>query len=289
MSVVTLLTKARFPTLVMRSSGSSTRRGPAKRRSSEASVASALLTYGRKLGAYVRPTTTRRRLSGSVANTFILGVLLDRSVTAAWAWQAAEHIESLLGNPTSPATMWVRLARMERHRLTGFLRYGYGGKAFHRHYKTYARQLPMAAAHVLEHYEGDPRRLWNNTRDVVKVRDRMDALPGVGMALARMAVLMLARDYGVLGGHAALPHLDVKPDIHVMRVFRRCGLIGRRGTRNEAVAIAQTLHPRYPGAFDAPAFNIGRTWCRPTKPNCAECPLTSACPRAGLTTRTRAS
>lgn len=248
-------------------------------------MAAALLAYARRLGAYVRPTTKRRRLSGRVANAFVLGVLLDRSVTAAWAWRAAEHIESLVGDPRDPATLWTRLARMERHRLTGFMRYGNGGKAFHRHFRTYVRQLPLAAEHLLEHYAGDPRRLWNHTHDVALVRERMDALPGVGMALARMAVLMLARDYGVLGGRAALPHLDVKPDLHVMRVFRRCGLIGKRGTRAEAVAIAQALHPPYPGAFDAPAFNIGRTWCRPTKPTCAECPLTRVCPRAGLTAR----
>lgn len=245
-------------------------------------VAGALLAHAGQLGDYVRPTTKRRRLGSAVANTFLLGVLFDRSVTAKWAWEAAEHIESVLGDADDVSTLWRRLVRLEGRRLTGFLRYGYGGRAYHRHYKTYARQLPLAAEHVLTHYEGDPRRIWNRTHDVVAVRQRFDAIPGVGMALARMAVLMLARDFGVLGGRRALAQLDVKPDIHVMRVFRRSGLVPPRGTRLDAIAAAQQAHPTFPGALDAPAFHIGRTWCRPTRPNCAACPIAGACRRVGL-------
>jgi len=251
-------------------------------------VVTALLAHGRRLGASVRPSTRRHRLSGAVANAFVLGVMLDRSVQAQWAWDAAESMQEMLGDPADIRGLWLRLVRMEKRRLTGYLRYGNGGRVFHRHYKTFVRLLPLAAQHVLDEYNGDPRRIWNDTQDVPAVRRRFEAIPGIGMALSRMAVLMLARDYGVLGGRAALPQLDVKPDIHVVRVFRRCGLTPPRATRDEVIAAAQRWHPRFPAALDAPAFNLGRTWCRPTRPKCGECPLAAACPRIGLPKLARA-
>lgn len=248
-----------------------------------APIVSALLAYARTLDEWVRPTTRRRKLRASVANAFVLGVVLDRSVLAPRAWDAAEWINDALGDESDVSALWRSLASLEKRRLTGFLRYGYGGKVFHRHYKTFARQLPQVARHLLEHYDGDPRRIWNGMRDVEAVRARLDDIPGIGMALSRMAVLMLARQYGLLGGIRALPALDVKPDIHVMRVFRRCGLISPRGTRLDAVRAAREHHPAFPAALDAPGYDIGRTWCRPTRPRCDECPLRIACPRIGVT------
>lgn len=93
---------------------------------------------------------------------------------------------------------------------------------------------------------------------------RLQALPGIGMALSRMAVLVPVRIYGLLGGQSSLAQLDVKPDVHVMRVFRRCGFIGSRQTRMDAVRAARALHPPFPAALAAPTYNIGRQWCRPT-------------------------
>ena len=93
-----------------------------------------------------------------------------------------------------------------------------------------------------------------------------------------MAVLILARNYGLLGGTEALSQLDVKPDTHVMRVFARSGLIKKSAKEYEAVEIAKKLNPKFPGALDAPAFNIGLEWCRPKNKKCKECPISSACP-----------
>ena len=92
--------------------------------------------------------------------------------------------------------------------MRGFLRYGYGGYAFHRHYKTLSRQIPEAANHILANYDGDPRKIRNNQRDIFFVRQRLDAIPGIGPALSRMAVLILARDMGLLGGKKAKKQLE---------------------------------------------------------------------------------
>lgn len=207
----------------------------------------------------------------------MLGVMFDRSIKADRAWEAAEWINDSLGDPKDITILWKELQKLPKQNLTGFLRYGYGGKSFHRHYKTFAKQLPIVADIMLEKYDGDPRKIWNNQKDVSKVMGRLENLPGIGPALSRMAVLILARNYGMLGGVEALSQLDVKPDIHVKRVFSRAGLTDKVATENDVIETARTLNPKFPGALDAPAFEIGVKWCRPTKRKCEECPISDVC------------
>ena len=183
-------------------------------------VVKALLAHAKRMDDWVRPIDHVKKLRPAAANAFLLGVMLDRSIKADRAWEAAQWINDSLGDPTDVRSLWEELAKMERRRLEGFLRYGYGGRAFHRHYKTFALQLPEAGRLLLRDYKGDPRRIWNNKRNVAEVRERLEQIPGIGIALSRMAVLILARNYGLLGGKAALPQLDVKPDIHVMGPVR---------------------------------------------------------------------
>jgi len=216
------------------------------------------------------------------ANTFLLGVMLDHSGNAERAWEAAEWICSAVGDSDDVASLWRNLKEMDPPRLRGFLRYGYGGKALHRFYRTFAQLLPEAAEHLLTNYEGDPRRIWNNQRDVVKVRRLLDEIPAIGPALAKMAVLILAREHGLLGGKKACRQLDVKPDIQVRRVFVRTGLIQKGATDAVLVESARQLAPDFPAALDAPSWEIGRNWCRPKRPSCSDCPIYGTCPQVGV-------
>lgn len=242
-------------------------------------VARALLRYSRTMEERVKPIDKVRRFRPSAANTFLVGVMFDRSVEAERAWEAAEWFNDCLGDPEDVTALWKELVTMERKRLLGFLRYGYGGSAFHRHYRTFARQLPKAASLIIKEFGGDPRRLWRAQRNIQQVRENLEKIPGIGPALSRMAVLNLARNYGLLGGRAALAELDIKPDIHVMRVFKRAGLISKNASTTEAIETARGLSRRYPAALDAPTWEIGREWCRPRKPSCNTCPISQECPK----------
>jgi len=242
-------------------------------------VVRALRDYARSMDDWVRWSRKRSKLRASPANAFLLGVMLDRMVLADQAWDAGEWINDALGDPEDSAAVWKALADIPKPRLRGFLRYGYGGKALHRHYKTFARLLPQAADHILEEYNGDPRRIWNAQRDVEVVRRRFEAIPTLGPALARMAVLILARNYGALGGRAAMRQLDVKPDVHVNRVFWRTGLTRRGASPDDVIQAARSVSREFPAALDAPAWEIGRRWCRPRNPRCKECPIQADCPK----------
>jgi endonuclease III len=71
---------------------------------------------------------------------------------------------------------------------------------------------------------------------------------------------------------------DIAFDVHVRRVFLRSGL-AEHDDAAHMIAVARELNPGRPGALDLPAWVIGRQWCRPGVPLCADCPILSVCPR----------
>ena len=91
-----------------------------------------------------------------------------------------------------------------------------------------------------------------------------------------MATRILHDDFGCFREQER--QIDVKPDVHLMRVFRRLGIIDDC-SENEAIQAARRLNPEFPGELDWPAWRIGNRWCHPTKPACARCPLTKDCPK----------
>lgn len=133
-----------------------------------------------------------------------------------------------------------------------------------------------AATLVLEKYEGDAGRIWTGGRTAVDIRRDLESFPGIGQKKAAMAVEILARDLGV--EISQLDGSDVAYDVHLRRVFLRAGLVDRDNL-SDMVAAARALYPQRPGALDMPAWDVGRRWCDPGIPDCAGCPVSTACPR----------
>jgi hypothetical protein len=75
------------------------------------------------------------------ANSFLLGVMLDRGMKWERALEAAKWLSDSLSDWDSGGvrSVWRALAGMEARRLRGFLRYGYGGYAFHKYYKRFCQ------------------------------------------------------------------------------------------------------------------------------------------------------
>ena len=89
-----------------------------------------------------------------------------------------------------------------------------------------------------------------------------------------MVVLMLHDKWGMFTGQEH--QIDIKADVHVIRVFQRTGLTHSKA-EEEAIFAARLLNPKFPGELDWPAWKIGKDWCFPTKPQCNSCPLTAVC------------
>lgn len=73
--------------------------------------------------------------------------------------------------------------------------------------------------------------------------------------------------------------IDISPDTHVTRVFKRTGLVRKQATREEIIWKAKQFYPIYPGILDIAAFRIGKEVCHPKKPLCLNCQLYDFCPK----------
>lgn len=93
-----------------------------------------------------------------------------------------------------------------------------------------------------------------------------------------MAVLLIERTYGIRFSDLDHRYIDIKPDVHTMRVLYRLG-VALAQNETQAINAAKRLNPDYPGEIDAPLWLIGRNWCVPGTPRCEECPLVNVCPQ----------
>lgn len=127
-----------------------------------------------------------------------------------------------------------------------------------------ARTLLDAAKLVSGRFGGDAGAIWRD-RSPAEVEKTLQEIHGVGAGIASMATRILRDDFGCFRGQES--QIDVKPDVHVVRVFRRLGFIDGNSA-DEAVRAARRLNPEFPGQLDKPAWWIGQHWCHKTEPDC---------------------
>jgi endonuclease III len=130
---------------------------------------------------------------------------------------------------------------------------------------------------VLNEYDGDTRKIWQNHTSTY-VKSVFRRIYGVGPGIASMIVLLLEKCFKMNFTDLDHKNMDVKPDVHVVRVFQRLGFISIADA-TEALRAARKFNPEYPGALDAPAWIIGKKWCTPFGPQCTACVMGAVCPK----------
>lgn len=237
----------------------------------QAAVVSSLLAFGRSLeggtSVAIVPDPEADELVHTDAFAFLLGVIFDQGIQYERAWRAPLDLRERLGH-LAPARV---VADPEAVRQAVM-----GPPSLHRYVNNMAAWIVRAASRVIDVYDGDAERIWNDRPTAEVLRARFERFDGIGQKKAAMAVEILERQRGV-----AITHLegsDIAFDVHVRRVFLRTGLADR-DDRSHMIARARRLNPERPGALDYPAWWIGHEWCRPTAPLCGACPLADSCPR----------
>jgi len=195
-------------------------------------------------------------------NAFLLAVLLNRVVRAESAWRAPWLLQQRLGHLDVE-----RIAALSEVELAAVLG---APPALHRFPRQMARNIREAARRLVDHYEGDAAGIWMGSPPAAVVVARLQEFRGVGQKIANMATMLLVQQFHV--PLTDLSGIDVACDVHVRRVFRRTGL-APRGRTKEVIAAARQLSPTCPALLDLPAWVVGRTWCRPARPQCGACPL----------------
>lgn len=213
------------------------------------------------------------RLPGGVGDlvstnsfAFLIGAVFDRGMPWRKAWSIPYELNSrgmldsaILAGMTEPelATLLESLPVRPRY---GCVR---------------GAETLKDSAMLVGEFHGDTAAIWRDVLPPV-VEKRLQRIRNVGPGIASMVVRILHDDWGRFGGWEQ--EIDVKPDVHVMRVFKRAGFISIE-SEDMARNAARELNPDFPGELDWPAWEIGQKWCKAREPKCSSCPLGSICPK----------
>ena len=116
--------------------------------------------------------------------------------------------------------------------------------------KQGARTLSDAARLVWQRFGGDADAIWKDASPA-EVEKTLQEIHGLGAGIASMAIRIRRDDFDCFRGQER--QIDVKPDVHLLRVFRRVGLIDD-DSANQAIRAARRLNPEFPGELDWPAW-----------------------------------
>lgn len=143
-----------------------------------------------------------------------------------------------------------------------------------------AKTIVSLAKHVSQEFQGDARRVWSE-KPVLQVLHTLQRIYGVGPGIAHMTIRILIDEEQYQPSPDDLRLIDIKPDVHVIRVFYRSGLSSKPEGQS-CIEVARKLYPEFPSKLDWPAWEIGQKYCNETGPNCSKCPLHDVCPRLGI-------
>ena len=201
-------------------------------------------------------------------HAFVLACVMDRQIKAERAWLIPYKISEEIGG-----FGFSKLLSLKQKRIKEIFK----RRKLHRFNEVMANNFYLAIQKIHKDYNDKASDIWKNRPRSATVVKRFLQFKGVGVKISTMAVNILARKFKIpMQDHICI---DISPDVHVKRVFKRLGFITKNANNDELIYCARELNPKYPGIFDLSAWQIGRNWCHPKKPNCKECYLNKYCPK----------
>ncbi|RPJ77643.1 MAG: iron-sulfur cluster loop [Alphaproteobacteria bacterium] len=199
---------------------------------------------------------------------FTLACIMDRKIKTERAWLIPYEIFTEVGTYE-----FFNVTKMSLEDITEI----FNRKNLHWFNNKMAKYFYLAVRKISDDYDGNASKIWNDYPRSATVVRRFLEFEGVGIKIASMAANTLVRDFKV--PMADYFFIDVSPDAHVRRVFKRIGLIDENATNDEIIYRAKEINPEYPGILDLPCWEVGTNWCKPKNPKCSECFLDKYCPK----------
>jgi endonuclease-3 len=199
---------------------------------------------------------------------FVLACLMDRQMKAERAWKIPYFVSLQINNFTFNGLK--QLSEKDIKKI-------FVDKKLHRFNETMAIVFYKGIHKISEEYNDNASLIWEGYVSSATIVKRFLQFDGVGIKIASMAANILAREFKIKMKDRFC--IDISPDVHVMRVFSRLGLISKNASIEELIYCARELHPEYPGIFDLSAWEIGHYLCRPQNPVCSSCFLNLHCPK----------
>ncbi|MCL4465474.1 MAG: hypothetical protein M1389_05500 [Chloroflexi bacterium] len=203
---------------------------------------------------------------------FCIATCLDRGTRAEVIWtipfdlsQALGHLDPFLIDKMDLAEVEAVFARLPRKP---------------RYVNAAPRTVKELTNKIVHEFGGDAAAVWRDA-NAEKVHRFFNSIYGVGPGIASMAVLLIEKGFGVRFGDAERPAMDIKPDVHTMRVLYRLGAAEVQSTEL-AVRAARRICPDFPGGIDGVLWRIGQTRCHAAAPDCPNCRLEGLCRKVGV-------
>lgn len=201
-------------------------------------------------------------------HTFVLGCVMDRQIKAERAWLIPYEISKEINGFN-----FNILLELNQNSIKEIFK----KRNLHRFNDIMANNFYLAIQKIHSEYQDDASNIWANKPRSSTIVKRFLEFQGVGIKIATMGVNILARDFKIpVKDYISI---DVSPDVQVMRVFKRLGLISTDADNWQLIYCAKELNPEYPGIFDLSCWEIGRNWCHPKNPKCQDCHLGEFCPK----------
>jgi endonuclease III len=201
-------------------------------------------------------------------HVFVLACLMDRQIQAEKAWGIPQIVFDELGTHDIK-----KLAKSSKEKYVDIFR----------KFKPHRFNIDMAVIFyegiqdIINKYQGDASKIWENKPSSATVVFRFLEFSGCGIKIATMATNILTRDF--LIELSDLYSIDISPDTHIKRVMARMGFVKHDPTPEMVIYKARELYPKFPGVIDFSCWEIGKTWCKPSIPDCAHCIVNSDCKR----------
>lgn len=130
------------------------------------------------------------RLLATDPLALLIGMLLDQQFPMERAFAGPHILVTRLGRDLDASD----LAEMPEDVLVEFFR---GPPAIHRFPASMAKRTQSLAQAIVDDYDGQPARIWEEAADAKDLYRRLRALPGYGEAKARIFVGVLGKRLGV--------------------------------------------------------------------------------------------
>ncbi len=204
-------------------------------------------------------------------HAFVLACIMDRQIPAERAWIIPYKISKEINGFNFKKLLGLSLSEIKEM---------FNRKKLHRFNDEMATNFYLGIKRIHEEYNDNASNIWKDNQRSATIVRRFLEFRGVGVKIATMAANILAREFKIpMKDHICI---DISPDVHVKRVFKRLGFISKDASNDELIYAARELNPEYPGIFDLPCWEIGRNWCKPSKPDCNNCYLNKYCPKEGI-------
>lgn len=128
---------------------------------------------------------------------------------------------------------------------------------------------------VCEECGGDASLIWKG-KHAAEVKRTLLRIHGVGEGIANMTLLLIEEAFDTRFDDLDRPNMDIKPDVHTMRVLKRLR-VSHEEKPQAAIEAARRLNPEYPGELDGVLWWIGRIYCHSSNPECHQCCVEKVC------------